>query len=211
MLGKPTFSITGRGGDNTPTLRAIATHRRSMEHCYRMGTSREGGANWPLLLTLGIVLAIGLRVWSLWSQLPDTMASHFGMSGRPDSFMSKEGFFLVMVLVGGGSLAAVFASPMLIRRLPPGLINLPNRDYWLANDERREVAIERVAELMGGMGVATAALLAVVTELVMQANIHRTNLDNQTFMIAMVGYLGFAIYVFVSKMRLLRLPESSQS
>ena len=176
-----------------------------------MGTQHQTGINWPLVVTLGVALAVCLRVWSLWSQLPDTMASHFGLSGRADSYMSKEGFFLVVALVGGGALAAVFASPILIRRLPPSLINLPNRHYWLANDERREIAIQRVADLLGGMGVATAALLAVAIELVMQANLHRTNFDNRTFMIVMAAYLGFAIYVFIQKMRLLKVPEASGS
>jgi uncharacterized membrane protein len=101
---------------------------------------RQGGANWRLLLTLGIALAVGVRVWSLWSQLPDTMASHYGLSGRADSYMSKEGFFLVM-----------------------------------------------------------------------RANIHRTNLDNRTFIIVMVGYMGFAGYVFFRRKHLLRLPEGSGS
>jgi uncharacterized membrane protein len=176
-----------------------------------MGTPRQGGANWALLLTLGIALAVGLRVWSLWSQLPDTMASHFGLSGRADSYMSKEGFFLFMALVGGGALAAIFASPALMRRLPPSLINIPNRKYWLADDERREIAIERMADLLGGMGVATAALLAAVNELVMQANLHRSNLDNRTFVIVMVAYMGFAAYVFFRRRRLLKLPEGSTS
>ncbi|MBW1758580.1 MAG: DUF1648 domain-containing protein [Deltaproteobacteria bacterium] len=177
-----------------------------MEHCGRMGAQRQNGTNWPLVVTLGIALAVSLRVWSLWSQLPDTMASHFGLSGRADSYMSKEGFFLVVALVGGGALAAVFASPILMRRLPPGLVNLPNRHYWLANDERREIAIQRVTDLLGGMGVATAALLAVAIELVMQANLHRTHFDNRTFVIVMVAYLGFAVYVFIQKMRLLKVP-----
>ena len=174
-----------------------------------MGTRRQSGTNWPLVVTLGIALAVSLRVWSLWSQLPDTMASHFGLSGRADSYMSKEGFFLVLGLVGGGALAAIFASPALMRRLPPSLINIPNRKYWLADDERREIAIERMADLLGGMGVATAALLAAVIELVMQANLHRTNLDNRTFVIVMVAYMGFAAYVFVQRRRLLKLPEGS--
>jgi hypothetical protein len=62
---------------------------------------------------------------------------------------------------------------------------------------------------MGGMGVATAALLAVAIELVMQANIHRTNFDNRTFMIVMAAYLGYAVYVLIRKMRLLKVPQIS--
>jgi len=157
-------------------------------------------------LTVGIALALALRIWSLWPQLPDAMASHFGPSGRPNAFMSKEGFFLVMALIGGGSVASLFAAPTLIRHLPSSLINLPNREYWLANDERREVAIDRVAGLVGWVGAATAALLAVTIELAMQANLHRANFDNGTFMIVFVGYFGFVIVVFFRKMRLLKLP-----
>jgi uncharacterized membrane protein len=89
-----------------------------------MGRGRQGRTNWPLLLTVGIAVALALRIGSVWAQLPDSMASHFGPSGRPDSFMSKEAFFLVMALIGGGSVASVFASPTLIRHLPPSLANL---------------------------------------------------------------------------------------
>jgi hypothetical protein len=45
----------------------------------------------------------------------------------------------------------------------------------------------------------------------MRANIHRTNLDNRTFIIVMVGYMGFAGYVFFRRKHLLRLPEGSGS
>ena len=107
----------------------------------------------------------------------------------------------------GGSVASVFASPILIRHLPPSLVNLPNRDYWLANEERREVAIDRVGSLLGWVGMATALLLAMVIELAMQANLHRSNLDNGAFMTVLVAYFAFVIAVFIRKMRLLKLPE----
>jgi uncharacterized membrane protein len=172
-----------------------------------MGRGRQGRTNWPLLLTVGIAVALALRVWSVWAQLPDTMASHFGLSGRADSFMSKEGFFLVMALIGGGSVASVFAAPTLIRHLPSSLVNLPNRDYWLANDERREIAIDRVTALLRWMGMATAALLAVAIELVVRANLHQTNLDNSTLMTVLVAYFAFVIVVLFRKLRLLKPPE----
>ena len=176
-----------------------------------MNAPHNDGPNWAVWMTLGIGLAVSLRVWSLWSQLPDPMASHYGLSGRADSYMSKNGFFLVIGLVGGGALAAIFATPALMRRLPSGLVNIPNRKYWPADDDRREIAIGRLADLHGGMGVATAALLAVAVELVMQANLHRSDFENRTFLIGMVAYMGFAAYVFVQRKRLLELPERSRS
>jgi len=172
-----------------------------------MEPRNENGPNWQLWMTLAIGLIVTWRVWSLWSQLPDPMASHYGLSGRADSYMSKTGFFLVMGLVGGGALAAIFATPALMRRLPRGLINIPHGDYWLANEERREVAIARMADLHGGMAVATAALLGVVAELVMRANIQRTNLDNGTFLVFMVAYMGYAAFLFFRRRQPLRPPS----
>ena len=176
-----------------------------------MERGRSRSANWPLALTVGIAIALSLRIWSLWSQLPDSMASHFGPSGRPDSFMSKEAFFIVMALIGGGSVASVFAGPILIRQLPRSWVSLPNRDYWLANEERREIAIDRVNGLLGWVGMATALLLAAVIELVLQANLHRANLDNGAFMTVLVAYFVFVIAVYVRKMRLLKVPEGAGS
>lgn len=171
-----------------------------------MEPRKQNGTNWPLWTTLTIGLVITWRVWSLWSQLPDPMASHYGLSGRADSYMSKSGFFLVMGLVGAGALAAIFATPALMRRLPRGLINIPHSDYWLANEERREIAIARMADLHGGMAVATAALLGVVAELVMRANIQRTNLDNSTFLVFLVAYMGYAAFLFFRRRQLLHPP-----
>jgi uncharacterized membrane protein len=172
-----------------------------------MGTRLSDRTVWPLWLTVGIALSLALRVWSVWPELPDTMASHFGPSGRADAFMSKESFFLVMLLLGGGSVAAVFAGPTLMRHLPPSLVSVPNADYWLASDERREVAIDRVAGLLGWVGMSTAALLAVTIELVVQANPHQTNLDNSTFLVVLGAYFGFVIAVVVRKIQLLKLPK----
>jgi hypothetical protein len=45
----------------------------------------------------------------------------------------------------------------------------------------------------------------------MRRNIHRTDLDDRTFIIVMVGYMGFACYVFFRRKHLLRLPEGSWS
>ncbi|MBW2162616.1 MAG: hypothetical protein JRH14_22105, partial [Deltaproteobacteria bacterium] len=87
------------------------------------------------------------------------------------------------------------------------LVTLPNRDYWLANDERREIAIDRMGGLLGWVGMATALLLAMVIELAMQANLHRSNLDDGAFMTVLVAYFAFVIVVFIRKMRLLKLPE----
>jgi len=163
----------------------------------------------PLWLAVAMVLVLTVRIAFVWSQLPDSMASHFGAGGRPDAFMSRAAFFLAMALVGGGSVAAVFAAPILLRIMPRRLINLPNREYWLANDERRDAALDRLAGLMGWVGAATTALLVIATELTIQSNLEQRNLDEGTFLFFLALYFVFVIVWLVQTMRIFRIPDGS--
>lgn len=143
----------------------------------------------PLLITLGIAIALFLRVALVWSELPDTMASHFGAGGRPNDYMSKVPFFWFLAVSAGGSIALVFAAAGMLKRLPARWINIPNRDYWLATRERREVAMDRIAAPMAWIGLLTAALLAVAVEFTIKANLQQTNFANDVFIVMMVSYL----------------------
>lgn len=134
------------------------------------------------------------------------MASHFGLSGRPDAFMSKEWFFLIVAVGGGAAVAAVFAAPALQRRLPPSLVNIPNRDYWLATEERREIAFGRMWAPLAWFGMATAAVLAVAVELAIRANLHQTNFANGVFMLFLGAYLVCAIAMFLWSKREFKIP-----
>lgn len=168
-------------------------------------------ASWvvPVWLSVAMVLALAVRVTLVWAQLPEPFASHFGGGGEPDAFMSKVGFFVVMALVGGGSVALVFVSPLLLRITPRELISLPNRDYWLATDERRTEATDRLAGVMGWIGAATTGLVVIATELTIQANLEQTNLDEVTFLLFLGLYFAFVIVAVVRLFRIFRVPEVS--
>ncbi len=172
-----------------------------------MKERRRHAVLWPLCLALGVLVALSIRVGLLWSELPDTMASHFGMRGHANGFMSKEGFFLFMLAVGGGSVAMLFASPQLLRILPAELINLPHRDYWLADDQRRENAIDRIAALLGWMGAITTVLLAVALELALRANIQQAPFNNGVFLVFLCLYFVLVMAGLGWMMRMFKLPE----
>ena len=64
--------------------------------------------------------------------LPDRVASHFGPSGRPDAWSSKD-TFVSIYLFAVAVIAVLFSGiGFMLRRTPASLINLPNRDYWLS-------------------------------------------------------------------------------
>lgn len=152
-------------------------------------TNSRSAIQGPLLITIGITVALLLRIAVVWSDLPDTMASHFGAGGRPDAYMEKRPFFGFLTLFGGGSIALVFASAGMLKQLPTRWLSIPNREYWLATEARRELAMNRIAAPMAWIGLITAALLAVAVEFTIKANLTQTNFANDIFIVIMVGYL----------------------
>lgn len=121
-----------------------------------------------MIMLLG--LAAALALW-YFPQLPETVASHFDGAGRADGWMPREGFmaFYALLFI---VLAATFAgSARLMRSLPDGMINLPNKKYWLASG-RREESIAFLERSLLRMGNATLLFMLIMMVDTMQANLH---------------------------------------
>lgn len=95
------------------------------------------GAAFVLLLLYAFFL--GYWAWS-GTQLPDRLATHFNGSGEPNGWMSRSASQTFMLVFG-------FLFPLFIilvcsatRFLPVSLINIPNRQYWLAPERRIEAS-----------------------------------------------------------------------
>jgi uncharacterized membrane protein len=103
-------------------------------------------------------------------RLPDTVASHFDLSGQPDRYMSKE----TVVAVHGGVvalLAAMFLGiNFIIGKVPDTLVSMPNKDYWLA-PERRTQTYDAISSLMLWFGCATIAFLLGAFQIAVHANL----------------------------------------
>ncbi len=126
-----------------------------------------------------------------YSLLPERMASHFGGSGRPDGFQSKDAFFalsglmLIMTLVIFGGLGT------LLRMIPSKWFNLPNRDYWLA-PERRGETLEVISVQMEWFGAASLALYLFVIQRVVETNLTpEPRLDSASMFVVLGLYLLF--------------------
>jgi hypothetical protein len=150
----------------------------------------------PKGLVLALLAAAGARVVAVWDRLPERMASHFGASGQPDGFTSPQGFFGTMALLGGGVVVSLLVLPALLRYCPPQLINLPNRDYWLA-PERRAASIRRLGVWLSWFAFATGALLCFALELTIRANLEQRALDGGAFLAGTGVYFASVIALLV--------------
>jgi uncharacterized membrane protein len=141
------------------------------------------------------LLALGAAMYSssYYSQLPEVVASHFNASGAPNGWQTKSAFF--SVLIGVSALAAVigFGIPRLIMLLPPELINLPNKRYWLA-PERRAETMNFLNGYFAWFGCALFVVILVTFDFAVRANLHPDHRPDATPMwFVLAGFLAFAI------------------
>ena len=134
-----------------------------------------------------------LQVVYYYPKLPATVASHFGAAGKPNGWASKgvlAGLDIGMVLL----LAATFLSiDILIARIPDSLVHMPNKDYWLA-PERKKQTHAAVSSFMLWMGCATIVFLLAVFQLLIQANLS----EDRTLGVAIWVFLGlYAVFTVV--------------
>ncbi|RMH70440.1 MAG: DUF1648 domain-containing protein [Gemmatimonadetes bacterium] len=123
-----------------------------------------------LLIYLILILA-AVQCLYYAPQLPDVVASHFDAQNQPDGWCSKSEFInLYLILMGGLAILFVMMGG-LMRHLPNTVINLPNKDYWLA-PERSETTMNVIQREMHLMAVFTLLFLMIVVELIFRANLN---------------------------------------
>lgn len=148
-----------------------------------------------------VLVGFGAR----YATLPAMVASHFDGSGRPSGWMPRSTFAWFSVLPLSVVFVVAFGAPFLVAKLPPSMINLPNKSYWLA-PERKAETMRRMTARMEWFGVALLAFLAFVFELVFEANIARRGLSNGPFVAALVAFLFTSAVWLVSLYRAFALP-----
>ncbi|HEX4414739.1 MAG TPA: DUF1648 domain-containing protein [Lacipirellulaceae bacterium] len=130
---------------------------------------------WTKWLAVALIVAAaiftGVDMARLYPQLPDKIASHFDAHGVPNDWSSKETF----VRMAGGTfvgVALLLCAMPIIMRLTPSLLNLPNKDYWLA-PEQRDATFQFLSTWMLWFAACTLWLLAIVFHAALIANLQK--------------------------------------
>lgn len=159
-----------------------------------------------ITLVLLLVAFFSLTVMSQ-SILPDRVATHFGPNGRPNGWMSRDAFVRFEIFTTLLPVAIMYAIGFLASALPPSLINLPNKDYWLA-EERRATTIRKLRVSMFELGNATLAFLLFVVWSIIDANKEGPAEIGSMFTYALFVFLVFlAIWMFLLLRPFLKVPE----
>lgn len=124
----------------------------------------------PAFVTYAVLVpvAVAFVLWS-GSALPPVVASHFGAAGTANGFMARSAYLTFFLAVALGTTFVLALVPLLLGLLPPGLINLPNRSYWLA-PERRAATLRFVRNHSQWLATLLLVFLCFVHWLVVEAN-----------------------------------------
>jgi hypothetical protein len=122
----------------------------------------------PITLLMCLGAAFLVYANSTVGQLPDRVATHFGAGGAADGWMTREGYHTFVICFGVG-LPLFILGTGYIARLLPGMLNIPNKIYWLA-PERRDESFSFICMANAWIACLVMMLIFGIHYLTLQAN-----------------------------------------
>ena len=169
-------------------------------------------ARLPKGLFLLLAVSSGLYFRHYYPLLPNIMASHFDARGVANGWSSKQAFFQTvasMTLLGA---VLVFGMPKIIAIMPTQMINLPNKKYWLA-PEQRAASMDFLGGWFAWFGCAVYAVLLVTFDYAVQSNLHAPNGPNPMRLWYTLAFLGVFSVIWTIRLfgRFGRVPGRTSS
>jgi len=124
----------------------------------------------PVTTTAVLVIVAILQFLHYYPILPDRIAVHFGPGWEPDAWSDTRSFMIVYGLVEGLVVVTALLGVLLMERGHAGAVNIPNRDYWLSAERRRET-LHYLAEQFLWLECLTLAFLIAVAQTIFKFNL----------------------------------------
>lgn len=135
-----------------------------------------------------------------YAALPETVASHFNAAGKPDGQMPKGVFMIFEVVLLFVIIGQSFLAPLMIDRLPDSMINLPNKQYWLA-PERRAATIGMLRNHFEWFSAGLLAVFVALNQLVFRANLDHENFSGRAATVILGVFLTFVVVWLIILLR----------
>ena len=122
--------------------------------------------------------------------LPSSVATHFNIDNQPDGWMTRNAYLLMILTLLISIPSAISVGIGILSRKFSHLINLPNRDYWLA-PPRLNDSLDFLAAHGHRLGRLVIVLMTGLHYVVLVANRAEPAALSQSWFIAIV--LGFVM------------------
>ena len=147
-------------------------------------------------LFIFLVFLSVLHMAYYYPQLPESLASHFDVSGKADNWSGKDVFFLVYAGIVALMALLFLGTRFLMPKLPGTLVSLPNKEYWLA-PERKEETYSYLSTQLTWFGCASLAFLIGCMHLCIEANVTGVNNIAPGIWLLTAAYLIFTLFWIV--------------
>ena len=138
---------------------------------------------------------------------PGNVASHFGAGGDPNGWAPAYVNALIMTGVNLLIFVSFFFTPHLIRITPSRWINLPNKEYWLREENKKRMESMLTAH-MYPFGTLTFVFMFLVGLLALQANLSNPiRLREDLFWWPFGFYMAYTAYWTIKIMLVFRVPK----
>lgn len=152
---------------------------------------------WMIFVVL-LLAALGQGFYFA-NTLPDVVASHFNASGNADSWMNRKEFVAFYFATIAGTALILLLCAASFRAIKPRYLNLPNKEYWLA-PERRKETLGYLSQAFAWFASATLLLLIDIFHQTYVVNTNRAETLPHP-KLSLVLYAGFAFIWLVIVMR----------
>lgn len=155
---------------------------------------------WPVTLAL-----IVFQAAYYYSFLPEEIASHFDLSGNPDGWMSIGHFYVIWTLVVVITNIWLPLVRVLFRRIPPSLLSIPNKEYWLVTEDRKMKAMVEMRTTMKMVFTLTNLLFVLLFQHTVLLSLGGSS---SMLPLSILLYMALLIPAIVYHYRRFRVPES---
>jgi len=158
------------------------------------------------MIITAIVGSIVLAVY-YWPLLPVKVAEHFDAGGNADRWTSKGVLVATHIGLQLGTAAFFGLIAWSISFVPESMMNIPNKEYWLAA-ERKAETVEFSKVLLLVVGAATCFFMLFLSLLVYRASLQDGQMWAFGFWGLMGVYLAFVFGLVGYNFWRFRLPQS---
>jgi uncharacterized membrane protein len=161
-------------------------------------------AGFILVFIANVVLALISLVL-----LPSRVAIHFGLGGMADSWAPSYVSALFFIGTNTFLFLCLYFTPRLVFKFPSKWINLPDKDYWLRQENKDRTA-RMFSSLMGEFGIALLLFLFFVELLTIQANLSQpVGLNEKLFLSVLIFFILYTFYWCIKLFRTFNIPRET--
>jgi len=124
------------------------------------------------LIWIFTLIVLVLQAALAYHDLPDRIASSFDLNGNPREAGAKESFYLSWLVTIFVLNAFVLILKPIFRWAPVSMINVPNREYWLATPERRTQTCAKLTNMMAAVFAGVNVMLILVFQYIVSVNLY---------------------------------------